>query len=555
MLRVLRRSCDHCLNRNNTSAIICKPPISIAWDSQISQARQGSRRTFRFPILDSFSDTPHQTTRFETTQRLHSRHCIQLTRQLKHNISSQSKLCDSLESRVFELERVTTHRRLNKQDIQSEIWPILNECAAKDLFSDVETCISKAKLSNRLLELCLKEVDQYRIYLWQWLGASGSRDLVRKDETVEMESHGVFDQMYNFAFSKETSITEREETSDFSPSAYWKNAPHPSKEMYNLAFSSWKNVIESTHSSTKNSIETVEKAARHVSSLLSTMEDDYSTEAEFITAYNDAVDSSRYATLKVGAALPDVTTYGEVMNTWGQCVGSFARQTKSRNLDDNDSFEARLRLEASAIKAIMELKESMEDDFSQFFDDSAVENISTRYRRPRLDKPCYNIILATMARQINPSLAEMRLVIQQMMERVMHDVENSDIEFDEDYPDSHPSMECFPDVVSYNALVEARASRSAMFASAFQTKHENNNSDSHSIVVPHHKWDKSLWQKLRNQNEQEKSNVRRRREFTASEEEAIFAEQVIDEMCNLATVSVRPNVWSYNCEYIFSYNN
>ena len=508
-----------------------------------------SRRKFNIPTLAFFSNSR----RFANIQRLHCQRNIQLTRRLQY-ISSQSKHYDSLESRVFELESITTLRRLNKNDVLIDIWPMLNECADWNKSSDIKTCISKAKLSNRLLELCLKEVDQYRIYLWQWLGTNCSRDSARNGQYVEPRSPGVFNQMFNFAITNETEdvTTERKEANDFSPSAYWKHAPHPSKEMYNLAFSSWKNVIESTHSSATNNIETTEQAARQVSSLLSTMEDDYSAEAEFIIAFNNAVDSARYSPLKVGAALPDVTTYGEVMNTWGQCVGSFARQSnKSRQLDGNDSFEARIRLEASAIKAIMELKESMEDDFSESIDENAVKDISTWFKRPKLDKPCYNIILATMARQINPSIAEIRLVIQQMMERVMNDIENSDIAFDEDDPDSHPSMECFPDVVSYNALIEARASRSALSVSDFQTKHENDKSVFQSIVVPHHKWDQSMWQHKSNQNKQLNPSVERRKEFTASEEEAIFAEQVLSEMCNLATVPVRPNIWSYNCKVIF----
>ena len=442
----------------------------------------------------------------------------------------------------------------------------MTECATTYPSDTNDQCIAKAKLANRLLELCLREVDVYRVHLWELLKQNEPEDAIEADGT-DTSSPGVFKQMYNYVFpTGDTSInapeSESRDHNHFSPSTHWKNAPHPSKQMYNLAFSSWKNVIESTHSSKR--LEVTEKAARQVSSLLSTMEDDYASDVEFVQAYNDAADRSKYVRLYVGAAVPDVTTYGEVMNAWGRCVGSFLRPDKNRKAAGDETFEHRLRLEASAIKAIMELKESMEDGLNQSLDEDGsnsekaeVEDktATSGHKRPPLDKPCYNIILATMARQINPSLAEMRLVIQEMMERVMHDLENSDHEFDEEDPDAHPSMECFPDVVSYNSLIEARASRSAMFASDLRILREQNNNDMfQSIVIPHHKWGQSTnqsngpWKRQESLSEV-KSTAQRSRKFTASEEEAIFAEQVLDEMCNLATVPVRPNIFSYNCKY------
>ena len=47
--------------------------------------------------------------------------------------------------------------------------------------------------------------------------------------------------------------------------------------------------------------------------------------------------------------------------------------------------------------------------------------------------------------------------------------------------------------------------------------------------------------------------------FTSSEEEAILAEQMLGEIDNISTVSIRTNIWSYNGEcfvtniYIYIY--
>lgn len=482
---------------------------------------------------------------------------------------------ESLQSRVSELERTTSHRRLNKLDVENEIWPMLTECAASDPSNTTEKCIEKAKLANRLLELCLREVDEYRVHLWRWIKRNELGKTIQTDDVTSSEvqdatsSPGVLKQMYKYLFpnGETTNAINLEESSDrngFTPSIHWKHAPHPSKQMYNLAFSSWRNVIESTHSSSSKLFEVTENAARQISSLLSTMEDDFASDEEFVNAYNDAADKTRYAQLSVGAAIPDITTYGEVMNAWGRCVGSFLRPDKNRKAAGDTSFEHRLRLEASAIKAIMELKESMGDGLIQSYNDNSAESKTSAVKdmpaasghRPPLDKACYNIILTTMSRRINPSIAEMRLVIQEMMERVMNDLEYSDHELDEEDPDSHPSMECFPDVISYNALIEARASRSAMFASDMITIQRHIRSDHlfKPIDIPHHEWGKRTtqssgpWQHWCQQNSESHITSQKRRKFTASEEEAIFAEQILDEMCNLATMPVRPNVFSYNCK-------
>lgn len=490
---------------------------------------------------------------------------IRRSSSMKHT----SLTIQSMQLRAEEIEFVTTRRRLNQDDVRRDIWPMLTECAASNPSDGTEICIEKAKLANRLLELCLKEVDAYRVHLWEWLQANTTDQTQAVGPTVDIPnrssgdtdkpSSGVFQQMYSYIFPlDETSTKERHEPENdgytFSPSNQWKQAPHPSKQMYNLAFSSWKNVIESSHSSSASNLDITEKAARQVSSLLSTMEDDYSSDREFVKAYNDTADTTKYAPLRVGAALPDITTYGEVMNAWGRCVGSFLRPDKNRKAAKDANFERRLRLEASAMKTIMGLKELMEEGVQSVSDAADNSNVqSSVHIRPSLDKACYNIILATMARQINPSLAEMRLVIQQMMKRVIHELEHSDTEVNEEDPDSHPSMECFPDVVSYNCLIEARASRAAMFASDMKGKQRNDDDTFRSIVVPHHKWDKSPeqrnkpWQHWRDSSDNV-SSVENERNFTASEEEAIFAEQILDEMCNLATLPVRPNIWSYNCE-------
>eukprot|EP00804_Cyclotella_cryptica_P008298 CCRYP_016502-RB/>CCRYP_016502-RB protein AED:0.04 eAED:0.04 QI:151/1/1/1/1/1/2/1382/756 len=561
-------------------------PWAKRWDST---TRPRSHRRIHAGMLTILPDAKHGRA---VTDELWSVHCVsgldvRFTQQYRrmstigqHTFSrpttTTTLTLEAIQSRVVELERITKHRRLNKHDVHNEIWPLLNECAAdgdaltsqsKSFGGHTEKCIAKAKLSNRLLELCLREVDEYRVHLWQWLKTRGNNLNEQSTSTHQ------------------TTSSESDSTSgnnDFSPSAFWKGVPHPSKQMYNLVFSAWKNVIESicqssiSDSNAKNAMEVMQSAAQQVSSLLTTMEDDYSSDVAFVRAYNDQVDKAKYAPLTVGAALPDVANYGEVMSAWGQCVdGSFHRQSeKSRRSgafsEDRDSFQFRLRLEASAMKAIMELVESMEEDLYQSFsadnggdanDETNVKNTTSpvRHRRPPPDKICYNIILTTMARQCNPSLYEMRLILQRMMERVKYEIEHSQIDYDETEADDHleigsnsNALSFFPNEVSYNSLIEARANRSAMFASEMRTRNEPKVGLFQSIQIPHHQWSNDKdnhdgpWQHWSERQAHSKAETRRGRRFTASEEEAILAEQILDEMCHLVTVSVRPNIWSYN---------
>ena len=65
----------------------------------------------------------------------------------------------------------------------------------------------------------------------------------------------------------------------------------------------------------------------------------------------------------------------------------------------------------------------------------------------------------------------MRLVLQRMMERVKYEFEHSSSEEDDDDLNDY-AMSFFPDVFSYNALIEARANRSAMFASDKQQQQQ-----------------------------------------------------------------------------------
>lgn len=453
----------------------------------------------------------------------------------QRSISDQPATIHILQSRLSSLEQTTKHRRLNKHDLHNEIWPLLSECAASMSSHGVHDAMAKAQLANRLMELCLKEVDEHRVHLWQWLKSN-------EQSSNDLQS---------------TQNKEHRNEEDFSPSALWKEAPHPTATMYNLAFTSWKNVVEcslqnnvSPHNK-QDKLKIIESAATQVSSLLTAMEDDYASDRKFIDAYNSSVDTSKYSTIVSGAAKPDVANYGEVMNVWGQCVGD-----RSAAADDN--FHERMRLEASAMKSIMELLESMEEDLYESFSDEQSTDTAARMKRPPPDKVCYNIILTTMARQSNPSLLEMRLMLQRMMERVKYELEHSQDESGEE-----EAMEFFPNVVSYNALIEARARRAAVFAEKTNQNSQHTSQQGHvkvgmfsSIQIPHHEWshessrEDGVWQHWSEQNQQQNGTQKRRR-FTASEEEAILAEQILDEMCHLVTVSVRPNVWSYNCKYWF----
>jgi hypothetical protein len=295
----------------------------------------------------------------------------------------------------------------------------------------------------------------------------------------------------------------------------------------------------------------MENAAREASSLLLLMEDEYSSDSAFIQEYNSRIDKGRFISLMVGAALPDVMNYSEVIGAWGQCIdGSALRLPSKRSRDGggrtnpirDGSLQRRLRLEASAMKAMMELLESMEEDlYGTFRSETMMQQDAPHQRKkPAPDRVCYNIILASMARQLNPSLYEMRLVLQRMMERVKYELEMQDDGDEYDDHDNAHAMSFFPDVFSYNALIEARANRAAMF-----TTDTNNKNGSRpqlgmqqKLKRPQSRWRQQLT---------EVPQVMKSR-FTSSEEEAILAEQILEEISHIATVSVLPNIWSYNGE-------
>lgn len=451
-----------------------------------------------------------------------------------------------VEYRVCELERTAQLRRLNNYDVQHEIWPLLAACTSiptsissssshyKSRISQ-EQSLLRAKLSNRLLELCLKEVEDRRVFLWEWLQTTT-------------------------ATPNNSNNTDNESDNNFSPTKFWNEAPHPTKEMFNLVLSSWKNVIEScSYNSIKdeNAMDIMENAAREASSLLLLMEDEYSSDSAFIQEYNSRIDKGRFISLMVGAALPDVMNYSEVIGAWGQCIdGSALRLPNKRSRDGggrsnhirDGSLQRRLRLEASSMKAMMELLESMEEDlYGTFCSETMMhQDVPPQRKKPAPDRVCYNIILASMARQLNPSLYEMRLVLQRMMERVKYELEKQDDSDEYDDHDNAHAMSFFPDVFSYNALIEARANRAAMF-----TTDTNNNNGSgpqlgmqQKLKRPQSRWRQQLT---------EVPQVMKSR-FTSSEEEAILAEQILEEISHIATVSVLPNIWSYNGELFCELN-
>lgn len=301
----------------------------------------------------------------------------------------------------------------------------------------------------------------------------------------------------------------------------------------------------------------MENAAREASSLLLLMEDEYSSDSAFIQEYNSRIDKGRFISLMVGAALPDVMNYSEVIGAWGQCIdGSALRLPNKRSRDGggrtnpirDGSLQRRLRLEASAMKAMMELLESMEEDlYGTFCSETMMQQDAPPQRKkPAPDRVCYNIILASMARQLNPSLYEMRLVLQRMMERVKYELEMQDDGDEYNDHDNAHAMSFFPDVFSYNALIEARANRAAMFTTDTNTK---NGSGPQLGMQQKLKRPQSRWR----QQLTEVPQVMKSR-FTSSEEEAILAEQILEEISHIATVSVLPNIWSYNGELFCELN-
>jgi hypothetical protein len=523
-------------------------------------------------------------------------HPISSTRPLSSDATTSSSRAISLsladlEYRVTELEQRVSqqHYRLTNIDVQQELWPLLANCAQQDTYNrsssfstlrmhqDVERAdeaISRAKLCHRILDLCLKEVEDRRIFLWDWLQTTTAATTTTmnndgNDEIVDNQhQHNVND--------------------NFSPTKFWNEAPHPTKQMFNLVLSSWKNVITSSSSSSSShhqeqtKLELIEQAAQQASTLLHQMEEEYSSDVAFIQHYNDHVDKGRYTTLLVGAARPDVRNYSEVIGCWGSCIDNGGggkkkkkkkkerhsitnnnnnNKTHRRNRSDNHNvqdgiLQQRLRLEACAMKAMMELLESMEEDLYGTFSDSDTSNTSPiqqqqQRKKPPPDRVCYNIILASMARQLNPSLYEMRLVLQRMMERVQFELESDDNDNHDDGDDEDRyayAMSFFPDIFSYNALMEARANRATMFTSSettSSTKYPHHQFDATMQRQHHHRPQQSRWRQQLTNNEVSRPMKSR---FTSSEEEAILAEQMLEEMNHISTVSIRPNIWSYNGE-------
>ena len=449
-----------------------------------------------------------------------------------------------IEYRVCELERTAQLRRLNVHDVQHEMWPLLASCTSIPLSSkkckiSQEQSLFRAKLCSRILELCLNEVEARRVFLWDWL-----------IQTTTITNNG--------------SNTNNKFEDNFSPTKFWSDAPHPKKQMFNLVLYSWKNVIEScSYNSIKdeNAMDLMEKAAKEASALLLLMEDEYSSDVAFIQEYNSRVDQGRFTSLMVGAALPDVMNYSEVIGAWGQCIDGSAlrlpdrydrgRSSNSNNISSSSStnnssirvrdgaLQRRLRLEACAMKAMMELLESMEEDlYETFFSETTHQHDPPQRKKPAPDRICYNIILASMARQLNPSLYEMRLVLQRMMERVKYELESQGDADDDNHHNNAYSMSFFPDIFSYNALIEARANRAAMFTTDTNTKTSKPQFDMQELNRPQSRWRKKLTEVPR---------IKYR--FTSSEEEAILAEQILGEINSIATVSIRPNIWTYNGEF------
>ena len=444
----------------------------------------------------------------------------------------------NLEFRVGELEQ-SQLQNPTKYDLQNQIWPLLLECASspvarptsdrvvtKNIMQQQEL-LGRAKLCSRLFELCLKGVEARRVFLWEWLqGVNDNNNSNRNTDTSGAN------------------------TNNFSPTAYWNDTPHLPKEMFTVVLSAWKNVIESCSSFSIKSVdamELMESSAQQASSLLFLMEDEYSSDVAFIDAYNSQVDKGRYSSLVSGATPPDARNYSEVIGTWGKCIdGSALRLPEKRGREKyhpnaplrDGAFQKRLQLEATAMKSMMKLLESMEEDLYETFGAESTNESSSRRKRPPPDRVCYNIILASMARQVNPSLYEMRLVLQRMMERVMYELEhppNSDTDSGE--ADDQHAMAFFPDVFSYNALIEARANRSNMFASDASTQQQQKPQQFTPTRLQHH----AAWQQGQSDNP-----LQRKKRFSSSEEEALLGEQILAEMDRIVTSLVRPNIWSYN---------
>lgn len=442
------------------------------------------------------------------THALHSRlHPLRSV----HSIRRASSVSD-LEDQVSQLENAAQNQGISAYEVQTHVWPTMRQCTSIDdnYHGPIgkDSRLATAQLSTRLLEVCLQSAEARRVHLWEWSTGDPSSD------------------------------------DPFSPSSYWDEAPHPTKEMFNQSISCWKQVIESCSAfsiKSRDAMQMMESAARQCSSLLNLMEEEYASDLAFVDAFNSKFDNStgQHKRIHSGAAIPDVRIYSEVINAWANCIdGSVFRSRNKKSRFRDDAFQNRMHLEATAMKSMMELLESMEEDLYGTFS-SSEEPAPADRKRPPPDRVCYNIILTAMARQINPSLYEMRLVLQRMMERVQFELGHEDNNPDLDEEELHlHAMEFFPDAFSYNALIEARANRSRMFASDETTIGKESN-----VFHPrprHH----AMWEVG-----QSELMPKKRRKFSSSEEESILAEQTLMEMGRLVTMPVRPNIYSYNGEY------
>ena len=259
-----------------------------------------------------------------------------------------------LEFRVSELERGTLllgqprqqrRRRLTKYDVQNMALPLLYQCAS--LSSEVrkhhDTSITqldklaRAQVATRILQLCLIEVEARRVYLWDWLHTATTNKNSNNnnnnntsnshDNSISKHENDVIAANVNMDNYHDTTTTTN--NGKFSPTAFWNDTPHPTKEMYSIVLVAWKHVVESySYFSiiSHDAMKIMESSAQQTSSLLALMEDEYSSDSAFIHAYNTNVPRGSYTLLRMGAVLPDVRNYSTVIGTWGQCIdGSILR--------------------------------------------------------------------------------------------------------------------------------------------------------------------------------------------------------------------------------------
>ena len=294
-----------------------------------------------------------------------------------HPIRRTSSVAD-LEDQVSQLENAAQNQGISAYEVQTHVWPTMRECTTSignHLHSSAgkDSSLVTAQLSTRLLEVCLQSAEARRVHLWEW----STGDPLPDDP--------------------------------FSPSKYWDEAPHPTKEMFNQSISCWKKVIQSCSAfsiKSRDAMHMMESAARQCSSLLNLMEEEYASDLAFVDAFNSKFHNSKR--IHSGAAIPDVRIYSEVIGAWAHCIdGSVFRSSNKKSRFRDDALQNRLHLEATSLKSMMELLESMEEDLYGAFS-SSEEPATVVWKRPPPDRVCYNIILTAMARQMNPSMYEMR---------------------------------------------------------------------------------------------------------------------------------------------------